>query len=358
MTGDRASPHADEGASSRAAVRSLRCGPPSWWRANERPGPRSRSRALIAALLGARVAGDRRRPATAGGGARRRRRAVPAGARVEHAASAAAGLQRADRDRATGADRARLRPRRRPRPRARSAAPPSACCTAPRARSPWSRAATASARSGRSASASSRRPTPCARSVPAPPSRAPPASRCSSSPCCDGRPTRRTPRCSPPASRRPPPRADAAAGPRGASILRAGDRRRRARGRRAGTLDVEPLVLVGDPADALVRAVRRGSGCSCSARARYGPPGVVLPGGAARRVLAERALPGAARPARRGAASRLAVPHDRAGRGPAARGHDVDRGRDVPDGRRALLPGGAAGARGARRRASGSTRRR
>ena len=54
--------------------------------------------------------------------------------------------------------------------------------------------------------------------------------------------------------------------------------------RRARTV-VEPLVLVGDAADALSRATARLGLLVLGSRA-YGPPGVVLPGGAARRVLA------------------------------------------------------------------------
>jgi nucleotide-binding universal stress UspA family protein len=52
----------------------------------------------------------------------------------------------------------------------------------------------------------------------------------------------------------------------------------------ADTLDVRPQVLVGDAADALVRASARLSLLVLGSRA-YGPAGVVLPGGAARQVL-------------------------------------------------------------------------
>ncbi len=47
----------------------------------------------------------------------------------------------------------------------------------------------------------------------------------------------------------------------------------------------EPRVLVGDPVDALLRA-SAGAGMLVLGSRAYGPPGVVLPGGAARRVLA------------------------------------------------------------------------
>lgn len=53
---------------------------------------------------------------------------------------------------------------------------------------------------------------------------------------------------------------------------------------------VEPLVLVGDAADALIRATARLGLLVLGSRA-YGPPGVVLPGGAARRVLAAARCP-------------------------------------------------------------------
>ncbi len=67
----------------------------------------------------------------------------------------------------------------------------------------------------------------------------------------------------------------------------------------AGAFAVEPLVLIGDPADALLRVSGRAGLLVLGSRA-YGPPGVVLPGGAARRVAGRRALSGPARPARRG----------------------------------------------------------
>lgn len=51
------------------------------------------------------------------------------------------------------------------------------------------------------------------------------------------------------------------------------------------TLVVEPLVLVGDPIDTLLRASPRLGVLVLGSRA-YGPPGVVLPGGAARGTLA------------------------------------------------------------------------
>lgn len=50
-------------------------------------------------------------------------------------------------------------------------------------------------------------------------------------------------------------------------------------------LEVEPLVLVGDPVDTLLRASGRLGVLVLGSRA-YGPPGVVLPGGAARGTLA------------------------------------------------------------------------
>jgi nucleotide-binding universal stress UspA family protein len=53
---------------------------------------------------------------------------------------------------------------------------------------------------------------------------------------------------------------------------------------RAGALAVEPRVLVGDPTDALLRASARVSVLVLGSRG-YGPPGVVLAGGAARSVL-------------------------------------------------------------------------
>ncbi|MDA0184732.1 universal stress protein, partial [Solirubrobacter phytolaccae] len=55
-------------------------------------------------------------------------------------------------------------------------------------------------------------------------------------------------------------------------------------------LVVEPLVLVGDAADALIRATGR-LGLLVLGSRGYGPPGVVLPGGAARRVLANARCP-------------------------------------------------------------------
>jgi nucleotide-binding universal stress UspA family protein len=58
----------------------------------------------------------------------------------------------------------------------------------------------------------------------------------------------------------------------------------------AGELDVEPLILIGDAADALLRASGRLGVLVLGSRA-YGPPGVVLPGGAARRVLANARCP-------------------------------------------------------------------
>ncbi len=58
----------------------------------------------------------------------------------------------------------------------------------------------------------------------------------------------------------------------------------------ADTLDVRPQVLVGDAADALVRASARLSLLVLGSRA-YGPPGVVLPGGAARLALSSARCP-------------------------------------------------------------------
>jgi nucleotide-binding universal stress UspA family protein len=55
-------------------------------------------------------------------------------------------------------------------------------------------------------------------------------------------------------------------------------------------LVVEPLVLVGDAVDALIRATAR-LGLLVLGSRGYGPPGVVLPGGAARRVLASARCP-------------------------------------------------------------------
>lgn len=54
--------------------------------------------------------------------------------------------------------------------------------------------------------------------------------------------------------------------------------------RRTRSLMVEPLVLVGDAADALIRATVR-LGLLVLGSRGYGPPGVVMPGGAAKRVL-------------------------------------------------------------------------
>jgi nucleotide-binding universal stress UspA family protein len=51
-----------------------------------------------------------------------------------------------------------------------------------------------------------------------------------------------------------------------------------------GPLVVEPRLLVGEPADALLRASARVGVLVLGSRA-YGPPGVVLPGGTALRVL-------------------------------------------------------------------------
>ena len=59
----------------------------------------------------------------------------------------------------------------------------------------------------------------------------------------------------------------------------------RSPGAAAGAFAIEPLVLIGDPADALLRVSGRAGLLVLGSRA-YGPPGVVLPGGAARRVLA------------------------------------------------------------------------
>ena len=58
----------------------------------------------------------------------------------------------------------------------------------------------------------------------------------------------------------------------------------RSPGAAAGAFAIEPLVLIGDPADALLRVSGRAGLLVLGSRA-YGPPGVVLPGGAARRVL-------------------------------------------------------------------------
>jgi nucleotide-binding universal stress UspA family protein len=52
----------------------------------------------------------------------------------------------------------------------------------------------------------------------------------------------------------------------------------------SGTLEVRSVVVVGDAADALLRASARVGLLVLGSRA-YGPPGVVLPGGAARKVL-------------------------------------------------------------------------
>jgi nucleotide-binding universal stress UspA family protein len=52
----------------------------------------------------------------------------------------------------------------------------------------------------------------------------------------------------------------------------------------SGALEVQSVVVVGDPADALLRASARVGLLVLGSRA-YGPPGVVLPGGAARQVL-------------------------------------------------------------------------
>jgi len=60
--------------------------------------------------------------------------------------------------------------------------------------------------------------------------------------------------------------------------------------RRAARAVVEPLVLVGDAADALIRTTAR-LGLLVLGSRTYGPPGVVLPGGAARRVLAAARCP-------------------------------------------------------------------
>ena len=84
---------------------------------------------------------------------------------------------------------------------------------------------------------------------------------------------------SPPGSR---PRCRRSRGPAAEHPAR-GDRGRGARGR-TGALAVEPRVLVGDAADALLRASARLDLLVLGSRA-YGPPGVVLPGGAARQVL-------------------------------------------------------------------------
>ena len=54
--------------------------------------------------------------------------------------------------------------------------------------------------------------------------------------------------------------------------------------RRSARLAVEPLVVVGDPSDALLRLSARVGLLVLGSRG-YGPPGVVMPGGAARRVL-------------------------------------------------------------------------
>jgi len=53
---------------------------------------------------------------------------------------------------------------------------------------------------------------------------------------------------------------------------------------------VEPVVLIGDPADALVRFSSRVGLLVLGSRS-YGPGGVVLPGGVARRVLREASCP-------------------------------------------------------------------
>jgi nucleotide-binding universal stress UspA family protein len=52
----------------------------------------------------------------------------------------------------------------------------------------------------------------------------------------------------------------------------------------------EPLVLVGDAADSLLRMSRRAGLLVLGSRG-YGPPGVVLPGGAAGLVLAGAGCP-------------------------------------------------------------------
>ena len=71
-------------------------------------------------------------------------------------------------------------------------------------------------------------------------------------------------------------------------------------------LDVQPLVLVGDPVDTLLRASGRLGVLVLGSRA-YGPPGVVLPGGAARGTLAGARCPVMLVP-RADIASPLAIP--------------------------------------------------
>ena len=71
-------------------------------------------------------------------------------------------------------------------------------------------------------------------------------------------------------------------------------------------LEVEPLVLVGDPVDTLLRASGRLGVLVLGSRA-YGPPGVVLPGGAARGTLAGARCPVMLVP-RADIASPLAIP--------------------------------------------------
>jgi len=65
--------------------------------------------------------------------------------------------------------------------------------------------------------------------------------------------------------------------------------------RRTAAIAVEPQVLVGDPADALLRATGRAALLVLGSRA-YGPAGVVLPGGAATAVLGSARCPVALAP--------------------------------------------------------------
>jgi nucleotide-binding universal stress UspA family protein len=78
---------------------------------------------------------------------------------------------------------------------------------------------------------------------------------------------------------------------------------------------VDPRVLIGDPVDALLRASEDGAMLVLGSRA-YGPPEVVLPGGAARRLLASARCPVVLTPRAGGAATTAAEaagPRERSG---------------------------------------------
>ena len=127
-----------------------------------------------------------------------------------------------------------------------------------------------------------RRPAPdatraCARCAPAPRSRAPAACRCSSSPCCGARPTRRTPPLL--AARLAPAVAADPDGPAAGSSARrstpppSDERIVRPRRPTASTAPRGPLGRARRRCRRRAPArVRRGSGCSCSARVRTGRP--------------------------------------------------------------------------------------